>query len=125
LFGPVFSEICLSSVLVVVVGRVEAPVSKLRPRRGTDTAADMRKPPAEAIEVPHARLPEATLRRVIEEFVTRSGTDYGAKEKALDEKVADVRRQLERGEAKLIFDPDTETTNIVRTGSDRLAAKRS
>ena len=31
----------------------------------------------------------------------------------LEEKVADVMRQLERGEAKVVFDPDTGTVNIV------------
>jgi hypothetical protein len=37
--------------------------------------------------------PEA-LRGVIEAFVTREGTDYGAQEVPLDTKVCQVRQQL-------------------------------
>lgn len=65
------------------------------------------------VEVPWARLDEETLRRLIAEFVTRDGTDYGSTERALDAKIADVRRQLERGEAVVVFDPASETANIV------------
>jgi hypothetical protein len=65
------------------------------------------------IEVPHTALPADTLRGLIEEFVTRAGTDYGSEEKTLEQKIADVHRQLVRGEAKIVFDPDTDTANIV------------
>jgi uncharacterized protein YheU (UPF0270 family) len=67
----------------------------------------------DAIEVPHTSLQPATLRAVVEEFVTRDTTDYGVRERTLDEKVADVMRQLERGAAKVVFDPRTGTVNIV------------
>ena len=70
------------------------------------------------IVVPYDTLSEETLGRVIEEFVSRAGTDYGAHEKTLDEKIADVRRQLVRGEATIIFDPETEHVDIVL--ADRL-----
>ena len=70
------------------------------------------------IVVPYDTLSEDTLGRVIEEFVSRAGTDYGAHEKTLDEKIADVRRQLVRGEATIVFDPETEFVDIVLT--DRL-----
>ncbi|MEW5849473.1 MAG: YheU family protein [Myxococcota bacterium] len=65
------------------------------------------------MEIPPDRLPPDVLTRVIEEFVTREGTDYGHGEWSLEQKVADVRRMLRRGEAKLTFDPETETVNIV------------
>lgn len=65
------------------------------------------------VEVPLDALSDATLAAVIESFVNREGTDYGARERSLEEKVADVRRQLERGEAQIVFDPDTESINIV------------
>lgn len=65
------------------------------------------------VEVPRDALSPAALRGVIEEFVTRAGTDYGAREKTIEEKIADVERQLERGEATIVFDPETATTNIV------------
>jgi uncharacterized protein len=50
---------------------------------------------------------------VIEEFVTRDTTDYGERERSLAEKVEDVMRQFRRGEAKVVFDGETGTVNIV------------
>ena len=64
------------------------------------------------VEVPPGELEPETLRRVVEEFVTRPGTDYGLRERSLDEKVADVMRQLERGEARIVFDPEAGSVNI-------------
>lgn len=69
--------------------------------------------PRAFVEVPLDALDEATLVALLESFVGREGTDYGAVEQRLDEKVADVRRQLERGDARIVFDPETETVNIV------------
>lgn len=51
--------------------------------------------------------------------MTRAGTDYGAQERTIEEKLADVERQLERGEASIVFDVDTGTTNIVPAASFR------
>ncbi len=55
--------------------------------------------------------PEA-LRGLVEEFVTRDGTDYGAVERGVEEKIAQVLAQRRSGEARLVFDPETETANI-------------
>lgn len=68
---------------------------------------------AAPIEIPYERLPEPLLVRLIEEFVCREGTDYGPTEYTLAEKVAQVRRQLAQGKARLLFDQETETTTIV------------
>ncbi len=67
----------------------------------------------DVIEVPSDALQPDTLRRVIEEFVTRSGTDYGDVEKSLEQKVREVMRQLQRREAKLMYDQRDGTVNIV------------
>jgi len=64
------------------------------------------------IVIPHTELSPDALRGVIESFVLREGTDYGSYEYTLDEKVAHVLRQLERGEARIVFDPDTESVDI-------------
>jgi hypothetical protein len=69
--------------------------------------------PAAPVEVPIGALAPETLEALIESFAMREGTDYGAQERSLASKLADVRRQLERGEAKIVFDPATETLNIV------------
>ena len=69
------------------------------------------------MEVPYTSLQADTLRAVVEEFVTRAGTDYGERERTLEEKIAEVMRQLTHGEAKLVFDPQTNTVNIIPTQS--------
>jgi uncharacterized protein YheU (UPF0270 family) len=73
--------------------------------------------PGEPVVVPHTELGADVLRAVIESFVLREGTDYGEREISLDEKVARVIGQLERGDAQILFDPDTESVDIaVRRG---------
>ncbi len=68
---------------------------------------------AEPIVIPHRDLSESALRGVLESFVLREGTDYGEREVSLDQKVAQVLRQLERGEAHIVFDATLETIDIV------------
>jgi hypothetical protein len=65
------------------------------------------------VAVPLHELAPDTLTALIESFVAREGTDYGAVERSFAAKVADVRRQLERGEASIEFDPETESATIV------------
>ena len=65
------------------------------------------------VEVPHAQLAPEVLRRLIEEFVTRDGTDYGTVERTLAEKVAVVMRQLEAGEVAIVVDAEHEAIDIV------------
>jgi hypothetical protein len=71
------------------------------------------------ITVPHTELSEEVLRRVIESFVLREGTDYGEKEVSLEQKVARVIGQLERGEAQIIFEPESESVDIVVVNAAR------
>jgi uncharacterized protein len=49
---------------------------------------------------------------VIESFVLREGTDYGAREYSLEQKVAQVHAQLEQGRARILFDPESNTVTI-------------
>jgi len=65
------------------------------------------------LEIPMELLSPAILRALIEEFVLREGTEYGAREYTLDEKVAEVEKQLRKGLAKILFDADTESCTIV------------
>ena len=70
--------------------------------------------PAEpAIEIPHTELSADALRGVVEAFVLREGTEYGERDVPLERKVSDVMRQLDWGEAKIVFDPNTESVDIV------------
>lgn len=67
---------------------------------------------AEPVIVPYTELAPETLQRLVESFVLREGTDYGEREFTLEQKVMHVIRQLERAEAEIVFDPNTETVDI-------------
>ncbi len=67
----------------------------------------------EPIEIPPSRLSTEALRGLVEEFVTRDGTDYGLRERSTEQKAREVMRMLERGEVRIVFDPETSTANIV------------
>ena len=66
-----------------------------------------------AIEVPHEQLSPEALHGVIESFVLREGTEYGERDVSLDTKIAQVLRQIERGEAQILFDPNSETIDVM------------
>jgi uncharacterized protein YheU (UPF0270 family) len=65
------------------------------------------------VEVPTAELSADALRGLVEAFVLREGTDYGEQVASHETKMMQVMRQLERGTAKIVFDPVTETADIV------------
>jgi uncharacterized protein YheU (UPF0270 family) len=65
--------------------------------------------------IPHRMLSPEALRGVIEAFVTREGTDYGAQEASLDTKVVQVLQQLDAGTVVLVYDEDTESCTIQPT----------
>ena len=62
--------------------------------------------------IPVNKLSAKALQGVIEEFISRSGTDYGAIEASLETSIRQVKASLKSGTAILIFDDETETTNI-------------
>ncbi len=75
------------------------------------------------MRIPMDRLSPDVLERLIEEFVTREGTDYGMATHSFEDKCASVRRQLDGGDAVIVFDAETETCNIVTEealGDERL-----
>jgi len=62
--------------------------------------------------VPWTALTNEALRGVVEALVLREGTDYGAHEFTLAEKVDHVLAQLERGEAEIVFEPRLGSVDI-------------
>lgn len=66
--------------------------------------------------IPWKELDNDTLDNLIESFVLREGTDYGEQERSLEQKVKDVRRQLNSGEAVLVWSELHETVNIMPRG---------
>jgi uncharacterized protein YheU (UPF0270 family) len=69
--------------------------------------------PLPPIVIPYTELSPDALAGVIESFVLREGTDYGERDVPFETKVMQVRRQLERREAEIVFDPNTESIDIV------------
>ena len=62
--------------------------------------------------IPVNKLSAKALKGVIEEFISRNGTDYGAIEASWEINVKQVKEKLKGGLAVLVFDDETETTNI-------------
>jgi uncharacterized protein YheU (UPF0270 family) len=63
--------------------------------------------------VPHGQLSRDALKGLLEEFVSRDGTDSGYIALSLNQRVDQVRRQLDRGEVVVVFDEATQSANIV------------
>ena len=62
--------------------------------------------------IPINKLSHKALQGVIDEFISRAGTDYGEVEASRETKFRQVKQKLEAGLAVLVFDDETETTNI-------------
>ncbi|MBT8145324.1 MAG: YheU family protein [Gammaproteobacteria bacterium] len=69
------------------------------------------------MRIPHTALSAESLRAVVEEFVTREGTEYGSRDYSLDEKVHHVMRQLECEEVIIEYDPDSQTCTLLSKDS--------
>lgn len=65
------------------------------------------------IEVPHRMLPGETLDALLEAFVTRQGYDTTDTGEGMRGWVAELKRQLERGELLIAHDLETETTEVM------------
>jgi uncharacterized protein YheU (UPF0270 family) len=69
--------------------------------------------PLHPVRVPPEALSSEALEQLIEEFVTREGTDYGGMDFPLASKTADVLNQLRSGDAIIVYDPSEQSVNIV------------
>lgn len=67
----------------------------------------------EGIEVPYQQISSEALQRMVQEFVTRDGSDWGEAGCSLEDKVRQVQRQLQAGQVKVVFDLRSQTANIV------------
>ena len=63
--------------------------------------------------IPPSQLPPETLLNILEEFITREGTDYGAVEQALSQKVASLKTQVLCGAVLIVFDEASESINLL------------
>ena len=67
----------------------------------------------EGVEVPFQDINPETLRNMIEEFVSRDGSDWGESGGSMEAKIEQVLRQFKAGKIKVAFDLTSQTANIV------------
>ncbi len=63
--------------------------------------------------IPYQELSPDTLHNLVEEFVSRDGTDYGETEIVLENKVEQVLRQIKAGEAFVLYSELHESCTII------------
>jgi len=64
------------------------------------------------MNIPFEELAVETLTAIIEEFISREGTDYGVHEISLEKKVKQVMNQLQCGEIVVTFDPESLSCDL-------------
>ena len=69
--------------------------------------------PAPPVEIPPGSLEPEVLQAVVESFILREGTDYGANEISLETKIEQVMGQIQRDEIVIAFDPNTESVTLL------------
>ena len=67
----------------------------------------------DGVEIPYERLDSDTLRRMIQEFVSRDGADWDDVGCTLEDKVEQVKLQLKERKIKIVFDLTSQTANFV------------
>lgn len=72
------------------------------------------------VKIPIDQLSPEAILGVIEEFVSRDGTDYGMTDVSLETKVQQVKRQLRSGHSVLVYDEAMQTCNILSAEDPRL-----
>jgi len=63
--------------------------------------------------IPLEQLPAETVTAIIEEFILREGTEYGAEDVSKADKIAQVKQQLKQGTALLVFSELHQSVNIL------------
>jgi len=63
--------------------------------------------------VPPARLDAEVLQRLLEDYASRDGTDYGEVELTLAEKTGNLRRQLDAAEVCILYHLESEQWDLV------------
>jgi uncharacterized protein YheU (UPF0270 family) len=65
------------------------------------------------MKISHTALSKEALDGIIEEYVSREGTDYGDRVYSLAEKVEHVMGQIEKGEVLIEFDADSQSCQLL------------
>ena len=70
--------------------------------------------PVPFVVVPLDKISAEALHGLIDEFILREGTDYGAREFLLEEKHTQIKKQLASGHVLIVFDTAEQTASIIR-----------
>ncbi len=63
--------------------------------------------------IPPESLGEDILNAILESFILREGTDYGLHEISVEQKLQNLKKRLDKNEAVLVFDPNTESVTFL------------
>ncbi len=63
--------------------------------------------------IPLEQINEDTLIAIIEDFILREGTEYGSTDVSKQDKITQVKQQLEQGTAVLVYSELYESVNIM------------
>jgi uncharacterized protein len=64
------------------------------------------------LSIPYQSLSPEALRGIVEEFISREGTDYGTECFSFEQKYQEVIALIKSGKATIAFDSETETVSI-------------
>ncbi len=67
------------------------------------------------IEIPIEQLSVEAVAALIDSFILREGTDYGLVETSLEAKRGQIRRQLDKGQIKIVFDGESESVTLLNS----------
>ena len=65
------------------------------------------------LQIPYEQLSEVALTGVLEEYITREGTDYGMVERGVESQLDKARALLKSGKVIIVFDEVHERCQIV------------
>ena len=63
--------------------------------------------------IPYLQLSSAALEALLQEIVTRVGTDYGSTEIPIQKKVEQIKSGLISQHMYIVFEPESETCSII------------
>lgn len=63
--------------------------------------------------IPYSQISAESLHALIEDFITRDGTDYGQNEMSMLEKAAHLLTLLKTGKLMITYHDDTQTYGLV------------
>ncbi len=71
------------------------------------------------MDIPYTSLSEEVLDSVLEEYITREGTEYGERDYSLEEKLTHLKIQLKLGQISITYDEETQSCSLTTNSQGR------